>query len=252
MTDSDTARPPTYAIIGAGGGIGSALVRRLARRGARLLLAGRTEGPLKAVADEVEAETMTLDASDYDAVQGLCERAVEMSDRLDGIVNLAGSIMLKPAHLTTRQDVEEAVSQNLHTAFATVRAGSQAMKRSGGSIVLMSSCAGQVGIPNHELIGAVKAAVSGLARSAAATYAPNGIRVNAVAPGLVDTPLAERLTKNDAALEASKSMHPLGRIGDPSEIAPVIDWLLGPESAWVTGQVVGVDGGISTVKSRGG
>ena len=116
----------------------------------------------------------------------------------------------------------------------------------------MSSCAGQVGIPNHEIIGAVKAAVSGLTRSAAATYAPNGLRVNAVAPGLVDTPLAERLTKNDAALEASRSMHPLGRIGEPSEIAPVIDWLLGPESGWVTGQVVGVDGGISTVKPRGG
>lgn len=252
MTDSDDGRQPTYAIIGAGGGIGSALVRRLSRRGARLLLAGRTEERLAPIAEEVGAETMTLDASDYDAVQGLCERAIEMSDRLDGIVNLAGSIVLKPAHLTTRDDVEEAVSQNIHTAFATVRAGAQAMKRSGGSIVLMSSCAGQVGIPNHEIIGAVKAAVSGLTRSAAATYAPNGLRVNAVAPGLVDTPLAERLTKNDAALEASRSMHPLGRIGEPSEIAPVIDWLLGPESGWVTGQVVGVDGGISTVKRRGG
>jgi NAD(P)-dependent dehydrogenase (short-subunit alcohol dehydrogenase family) len=250
MGDATTQDRPTYLVIGAAGGIGSALVRRLAARGARLLLAGRREEPLRALADEVGAEAVAADATDYDAVQALCERSVEMSDRLDGVVNLAGSIVLKPAHLTSREDVDEAIAQNLHTAFATVRAGAQAMKRRGGSIVLMSSCAGQVGLPNHDLIGAAKAAVSGLARSAAATYAPSGVRVNAVAPGLVDTPMAERLTSNDAALKASKAMHPLGRIGAPSEVAPVIDWLLGPESAWVTGQVIGVDGGISTVKAR--
>ncbi|MFG0276221.1 MAG: SDR family NAD(P)-dependent oxidoreductase [Phycisphaerales bacterium] len=250
MGDAGTQDRPTYLIIGAAGGIGSALVRRLATRGARMLLAGRREEPIRELADEIGAEAMVADATDYDAVEALCTRAVEMTDRLDGVANLAGSIVLKPAHLTTRDEVDEAIAQNLHTAFATVRAGAQAMKRAGGSIVLMSSCAGQVGLPNHDLIGAAKAAVSGLTRSAAATYAPSGVRVNAVAPGLVDTPMAERLTSNDAALKASKSMHPLGRIGAPDEVAPVIDWLLGPESEWVTGQVVGVDGGISTVKAR--
>jgi len=87
-------------------------------------------------------------------------------------------------------------------------------------------------------------------RSAAATYASSGIRVNAVAPGLVDTPLSRSITTNEAALKASIAMHPLGRIGMPEDIASAVHWLLGPDSAWVTGQVIGVDGGLAGLKGR--
>ena len=99
-------------------------------------------------------------------------------------------------------------------------------------------------------IAAAKAGVIGLARSAAATYAGKGIRVNAVAPGLVDTPMSAGITGNEMMLKASTAMHPLGRIGKPEEVASVITWLLSDTASWVTGQVIGVDGGLSTVRGK--
>jgi NAD(P)-dependent dehydrogenase (short-subunit alcohol dehydrogenase family) len=165
-------------------------------------------------------------------------------------VNCAGSLLLKPAHLTSAQELQDVLAANLVSAFATVRAGAGAMRSSGGSIVLVSSAAGAIGLPNHEAIAAAKAGVSGLMRSAAATYAPYGIRVNAVAPGLVDTPMSRAITANELARNASVAMHPLGRLGTPDDIAEAVCWLLGPQSAWVTGQVLGVDGGLATLKSR--
>jgi NAD(P)-dependent dehydrogenase (short-subunit alcohol dehydrogenase family) len=143
------------------------------------------------------------------------------------------------------------VGQNLGTAFALVRAvGRAAARQEGGaSIALVSTVAARIGLPNHEAIAAAKAGVEGLVRSAAATYAAAKIRVNAVAPGLVDTPLASRITSNERALEASRSMHPLGRIGQPDEIAQVLEWLLTPAGSWVTGQIIGVDGGLSTLRT---
>jgi NAD(P)-dependent dehydrogenase (short-subunit alcohol dehydrogenase family) len=120
----------------------------------------------------------------------------------------------------------------------------------GGSIVLMSTAAARVGLANHEAIAAAKAGVVGLVISAAATYAPKGIRVNCVAPGLVRTPMTERLTANEASLKASVALHALGRIGEPADVAAAIEWLLDPAQTWVTGQVIGVDGGLGSVRSR--
>ena len=124
------------------------------------------------------------------------------------------------------------------------------MTATGGSVVLVSSAAARVGLVNHEAIAAAKAGVIGLTLSAAATYAPRGIRVNCVAPGLVRTPMTARLTANEASLKASTAMHALGRVGDPADVAGAIDWLLGPDSGWVTGQVLGIDGGLATVRPR--
>jgi NAD(P)-dependent dehydrogenase (short-subunit alcohol dehydrogenase family) len=121
-------------------------------------------------------------------------------------------------------------------------------KSGGGSIVLLSSGAGSIGLVNHEAISAVKAGIEGLVRSAAATYAAAGVRVNAVAPGLTQTPLTERVWANEKSAEASRSMHPLGRLGTPADIASAIQWLLAPEQTWVTAQTIAVDGGLSTLK----
>ena len=136
------------------------------------------------------------------------------------------------------------------TAFATVRAAAKTMRTNGGSVVLMASSAATVGLPSHEAIAAAKAGVIGLGRSAAATYASKGIRFNVIAPGLVETPMSAKITGNPLMLKASEAMHPLGRIGRPDEVASMIAWLLGEESAWVTGQVFGLDGGMSTVRSK--
>jgi NAD(P)-dependent dehydrogenase (short-subunit alcohol dehydrogenase family) len=110
--------------------------------------------------------------------------------------------------------------------------------------------AARIGLANHEAIAAAKAGVIGLTLSAASTYAPRGVRVNCVAPGLVRTPMTARLTQNEGALKASTAMHALGRIGEPADVAAAIAWLIGPESSWVTGQVLGIDGGLGSVRPR--
>ncbi len=126
------------------------------------------------------------------------------------------------------------------------------MKADGGSVVLVSSAAARIGLANHEAIAAAKAGLEGLARSAAATYARQRIRFNVVAPGLVRTPLTQGLVASELAEKASLAMHPLGRLGEPGDVARAIAWLLDPAQSWITAQVLGVDGGLADVKARPG
>ncbi len=243
---TEQTKPGSCLLIGGAGGIGTALAGLLRDAGWDLVLAGRDEHRTHRAAEAVGGRAVTLDAADFGAVA----EAFEVEGPFAGVVNLAGSILIKPAGATSAEEFEHTVSQNLRTAFAVVRAASGAMRQSGGSVVLMSSCAASVGLPNHEAIAAAKAGVEGLVRSAAAGGAPSGIRYNAVAPGLVDTPLAERLTSSEPALKASIAMHPLGRIGMAAEVARAIAFLLDPDNDWITGQVVGLDGGLARVRSR--
>jgi NAD(P)-dependent dehydrogenase (short-subunit alcohol dehydrogenase family) len=237
-------------VFGATGGIGSCLSRRLAGRGARLVVAARDADRLRDLAAEIGADPYPVDATRFDDANACAEAAVQRFGRLDGVANCVGSLLLKPAHSTTEAEWMATVATNLTSAFAVLRAAAKAMTATGGSVVLVSSAAARVGLVNHEAIAAAKAGVIGLTLSAAATYAPRGIRVNCVAPGLVRTPMTARLTANEASLKASTAMHALGRVGDPADVAGAIDWLLGPDSGWVTGQVLGIDGGLATVRPR--
>jgi NAD(P)-dependent dehydrogenase (short-subunit alcohol dehydrogenase family) len=244
-------RKPVYVILGGSGGIGSAVVRKLVTDGATVALAARNEERLQQLADELGGTTVeSLDATSTGEVETFVKSVAEANGGVDGIVNCVGSILLKAAHQTKEEEWRHTIAANLDSAFATVRAGAKVMGRSGGSIVLMSSSAAQVGLPSHEAIAAAKAGVIGLARSAAATYAGKGIRVNAVAPGLVDTPMSAAITGNEMILKASTAMHPLGRIGKPEEVATVITWLLSDAASWVTGQVIGIDGGLASVRGK--
>ena len=246
---------PVYVLLGGSGGIGSALARALAASGATLVLGARDPEKLGALAAETGAEAFTLDATQFEPVKGLIDGAAERHGRLDGVVNLVGSIALKPAHAMSVEDFETTLLLNLHTAFYAVKASAPLMGKNpdpaGGSIVLMSSVAARYGLANHEAVAAAKGGVEGLVRAAAATYASKGVRVNAVAPGLVRTPLAGRLVASEQAVAASAQMHPLGRIGEPTDLVGAISLLLDREkSGWITGETLSVDGGFAHARPR--
>lgn len=240
----------SYLVIGAAGGIGTDLSRRLVAAGHRVLLCGRSEEPLAALASELGQPFHLLNAKDWQATAAAVDHAITEFGKLDGAANLAGSLLLKPAHLTSIDEWYDTIDQNLTTAMGLVKATAPAMRKTGGgSIVLMSSGAASIGLPSHEAIAAVKAGVEGLVRSAAATYASANVRINAVAPGLTQTPLTRRVWENEKGAEASRSMHPLGRLGNAADIASAIAWLLDPAQTWITAQTIAVDGGLSTLKT---
>ena len=177
-------------------------------------------------------------------------RAAELHGPTTGVANCVGSLLLKPAHLMSEAEWDATVTTNLKSAFAVVRGAALTMAEQGGSVVLLSTAAARIGLANHEAISAAKAGIEGLALAAAASYAAKRIRVNCVAPGMTRTPLTAKLLQSEMMAKASAGMHALGRVGEPDEIASAIEWLLHPEQSWVTGQVIGVDGGLSRIRSR--
>jgi NAD(P)-dependent dehydrogenase (short-subunit alcohol dehydrogenase family) len=245
--DATTNQLPVTWIIGATGGIGAALARRLAPQ-AQLVLSARNEAPLTALASELGAHACTVDATQPESIQQALTNVLQIYGRIDAVVLSVGSILLKSAHRTSLDEWHTTITQNLHAAFYVVRAVTDKMQRQpdGGSILLFSTAAAQIGFANHEAIAAAKAGVEGLARATAASYAPRNIRVNVIAPGLVDTTMAQAITRNPTALEASRQMHPLGRIGVADDVAHIAEAVL--TSTWMTGQVVVIDGGLSGIK----
>lgn len=237
-------------VVGGGGGIGAAVARMVVAGGGQVFLAGRDEGKLAAVGGALGMPYGSVEAADPDAIDACADAAAAALGGLDGIVNCAGSLLLKPAHLTTTAEWQATLAANLSSAFGCVRAAGRLLKATGGSVVLVSSAAARVGLANHEAIAAAKAGVIGLVLSAAATYAKQKIRFNAVAPGLVRTPLTKGLVASELAEKASVGMHPLGRLGEPEDVARAIHFLLDPAQGWITGQVLGVDGGLADLRSR--
>ena len=242
--------PMRVLVIGGTGGIGSAVARLIVAGGGSVFLAARDAERLSVLGTELGMPFATTEATDPDAVDACADAAAAALGGLDGIVNCAGSLLLKPAHLTTTADWQATLAANLTSGFGCVRAAGRLLRADGGSVVLVSSAAARVGLANHEAIAAAKAGIIGLVLSAAATYARQRIRFNAVAPGLVRTPLSKGLISSEPAEKASIAMHPLGRLGEPEEVARAIVFLLDPAQGWITGQVLGIDGGLADIRSR--
>ncbi len=226
-----------YLIIAASSAIGQEIVREL-------ILQGNTVFTTARDTRKIQPDAL-LDATDFDAVDNVFKQA----GKIDGVVNCSGSLLLKSAHMTSKSEYQAVIDASITTSFATLRAAGKHMKE-GGAVVLISSAAALTGLANHEAIAAAKAGVIGLVRSAAATYAHTGLRVNAIAPGMVDTPLTSQLTSSPIMLQASIAMHSLGRIGNVRDIANGVIFLLNPVNNWITGQVLAIDGGLSCIHPR--
>ena len=165
------------------------------------------------------------------------------------LVHAVGSTLLRPAHAIKDEEFAEVLATNLSSAFFALRAFVRLVPRTERAAALFfSTAATSIGLVNHDAISAAKGGVDGLVTAAAATYASRGIRVNAIAPGLVRSELTRRLVENPATLQASEAMHPLGRVGEPEDIAALAALLVGPQAGWLTGQVIAVDGGLSSIK----
>lgn len=241
-------------IIGGTSGIGRCLSANLINNH-NVFIGARTESDIDAVVKEISAKNHGnllygnhVDASDFISVSNFLDSASKKLESIDAIINCAGSLLLKPPHMITQNEVENVFKTNAFSCLALLKFGFPYMKNSGGSFIFFSSAASKVGLKNHEVISGAKGAVSSIALSAASTYAHYNIRVNVVAPGLVETPLSEKITNNKMSLDYSKKMHGLNRIGKPENFIPIIDSLLDRRSDWITGQTIFVDGGLSNVK----
>jgi NAD(P)-dependent dehydrogenase (short-subunit alcohol dehydrogenase family) len=232
-------------IFGATGGIGQALARTLAASGRPIHLAARDPAALGA---ELGAPVSTFDARDDASIAAAVADATTDAG-LGGLAWCVGSIVLKPLARASADDFLDAFRLNVLGAALAVKAAQPALAKAGGAVLLFSSVAVRQGFPMHSVISAAKGGVEGLALALAAELAPS-VRVNCIAPSLTRSKMAAPLLSNPAMEKAMGAMHPLGRIGTPEDAAQLGAFLLGPQASWMTGQILGVDGGRGTLRVK--
>ena len=233
-----------YLIFGATGGIGSKLANQLYEEKKDCHLIGRNEEELKKLANKLNYSFTVCDVLKIDFAKKLVE---DLSDTdVIGIAYCVGSIEIKPFKITKARDFVSSYVLNLVAVTDIIRSLLDNLKKNNASVVLFSTVAAKKGFTNHSIISSAKSAVEGLTVSLAAELAPN-IRINCIAPSLTKSKMAKSVIKNEKIEESIAKLHPLKRIGDPVDSANLANFLLSKNSSWITGQIIGVDGGRSTV-----
>lgn len=242
------SQAPIALITGATGGLGQAVVKQL-QHDFTLALAARDADKL----NQLYADDHALIAAPLNHMQD-AEHIISSCEAQCGLptvlVHCVGSLKLGNLHRLTEQDFVETLHHNLTTAYLMLTAFVKTLKqhKRAGSAVFVSSAAARIGTQNHEAIAAAKAGLEGLVISAAASYASSQIRINAVAPGILETPAAQALIGSESGRNMASKQYPLPGIGDPEQVASLIRWLVSDQASRVTGQVWSVDGGFSSIR----
>lgn len=238
----------TVLIFGGTGGIGAALARRLRAQGRAVHLAARDEAKLKALAAEIGATWTACDVNDPAAI---VQAVADAGEGLDGLAYAVGTINLKPVARLSDADFESDFRVNALGAVRAVQAALPVFKKQeSASVLLFSTVAVAQGFTAHASVAMAKGAIEGLTLALAAELAPK-VRVNCIAPSLTKTELAKALTSNETMANAIAQMHALQRLGEADDIAPLGALLLSPDAGWITGQIIGVDGGRSALRTKG-
>ena len=231
-----------YLIFGATGAIGSNLANQLHKSDDDIHLVSRNEEEIKSLSEKLKCTYSVVDVLENNFIDKIKSEITEIK----GIAYCVGSIDLKPLKMVSENDFQKCMKLNLYSAVEVIKAYQDSLKKNKGSIILFSTVAAKRGFTNHSIIASTKAAVEGLTISLAAEFAPN-IRVNCIAPSLTNSKIAQPLLKNTIMAESIAKAHPMKRIGEGKDAAAMAKFLLTDESSWITGQIIGVDGGRSSI-----
>jgi NAD(P)-dependent dehydrogenase (short-subunit alcohol dehydrogenase family) len=238
---------PIVLVTGASGGIGRVLVQRLDALGWRVAVVGRDAARLDALP---AALRIVADGGDPGQAEAIVARCVDSLGSPTHLAHMVGNTLVAPLHRVSLPQWRDVLRVNLESAFAMLQAWIAIRRAEGGkgAAVLASSVVAQIGVANHEAIAAAKGGIDALVRSAASSHAALGLRVNAVSPGMTETPLSAGMLKLEAQREAAARQYPLGGIQGAADVAGVVAWLLSDDAARITGQILPVDGGFTAIR----
>jgi NAD(P)-dependent dehydrogenase (short-subunit alcohol dehydrogenase family) len=236
-------------ITGATGGLAQALVKKLIMDKYQLVLVSRNSKKLAEIYGDQHTQIIA-DCSTLLGAKHVFNEIEKQNMVLDSLAHCVGNIRLGSLHRTSEVDFLDCISTNLFSAFFTLSCFVEHLKKSSnhGAAVFVSSAAASIGIQNHEAVSAAKGGLEALVRSAAATYAASNIRINAVSPGLLDTPAAATILSSDLMREIAAKQYPIKGIGNAEDVADLMAWLLSEKAQRVTGQVWSIDGGFSSIR----
>ena len=233
-----------YLIFGATGSIGSKLSENMHESDKEIHLIGRDEEELKKLASKLNSEYSVIDILSDNLSETIKENFGDKN--ISGIAYCIGSIDLKPLRVSKKEDFKKCLDVNFFPVIEIIKSLQDNLKKNSGSIILFSTVAVKKGFTNHAIISSAKGAIEGLTVSLAAEFAPN-IRVNCIAPSLTNSKMSQSILKNKMMADGIAKSHPMKRIGQAADIASMAKFLLSDESPWITGQIIGVDGGKSSL-----
>jgi NAD(P)-dependent dehydrogenase (short-subunit alcohol dehydrogenase family) len=233
-----------YLVFGATGAIGSSLAAQLKESSHDVHLIARNEDEVKAISEELGCSYTVADVLEENFIDKV--KADTSDFDVKGVAYCIGSIDLKPLKRVSESDLHNCMKLNLYSAIESIKGYQEELKKNNGSIVLFSSVAAQKGFTNHTIIATAKAAIEGLTVTLAAEFAPS-IRVNCIAPSLTNSKISQSMLKSPVVAEALAKAHPLKRLGEGKDSASIAKFLLSDESSWMTGQIIAVDGGRSSL-----